>query len=47
MTSQIAPVSKRTGIHDFRHTHTTLMLEANANIKVIQKRLDHSTINFN
>jgi len=30
--------------HDLRHTHATMMLEADANIKVLQERLGHSDI---
>ncbi|MFD1363430.1 tyrosine-type recombinase/integrase [Lentibacillus salinarum] len=42
---------KRTGIkkhvtpHSFRHTHTSLLIEANVHIKEIQERLGHSDIN--
>ena len=31
--------------HDLRHTHATLLLEADVNVKVIQERLGHSNIN--
>ncbi|MFD6209967.1 MULTISPECIES: tyrosine-type recombinase/integrase [unclassified Peribacillus] len=31
--------------HSFRHTHTSLHIEAGAGIKVIQERLGHSHIN--
>ncbi|WP_413774830.1 site-specific integrase [Cytobacillus firmus] len=31
-------------IHDIRHTHATLMLEAGASLKEVQERLGHSSI---
>lgn len=31
--------------HDLRHSHASLLLEADVNVKVIQERLGHSTIN--
>ncbi|WP_348774401.1 tyrosine-type recombinase/integrase [Cytobacillus firmus] len=31
--------------HSFRHTHTSLLIEANVHIKEIQERLGHSDIN--
>ena len=31
--------------HDLRHTHATLLLEADVNVKVIQEHLVHSNIN--
>ncbi len=31
-------------LHDFRHTHATLLLEAGVHPKVVQERLGHSTI---
>lgn len=31
-------------IHDFRHSHASLLMEAGVNIKVIQKRLGHRSI---
>ncbi|MDO4924704.1 MAG: site-specific integrase [Turicibacter sp.] len=41
-------VSKRLDIpfsfHDLRHTHATMLLEADVNMKVIQERLGHSNI---
>ncbi|MTM60940.1 tyrosine-type recombinase/integrase, partial [Turicibacter sanguinis] len=30
--------------HDLRHTHATMLLEADVNIKVIQQRLGHENI---
>lgn len=32
-------------LHSFRHTHTSLLIEANVHIKEIQERLVHSDIN--
>lgn len=32
-------------LHDLRHSHASLLLEADVNIKVIQERLGHSKIN--
>jgi integrase len=32
----------RRGLHAFRHTHTSLLLESGANIKVVQRQLRHS-----
>ena len=47
-SSHVKRLSDRLGInfkfHDFRHTHATMLLEAGANIKVIQQRLGHSDI---
>lgn len=31
--------------HSFRHTHTSLLIEAGAGVKEIKKRLGHSDIN--
>ncbi|MCY9002861.1 tyrosine-type recombinase/integrase [Peribacillus frigoritolerans] len=31
--------------HSFRHTHTSLLIEAGAGVKEIQERLGHSDIN--
>lgn len=31
-------------VHDIRHTHATLMLEAGASLKDVQERLGHSSI---
>ena len=35
---------KRITIHGLRHTHASLLLEAGANIKDVQERLGHSSI---
>jgi integrase len=35
---------KRIRFHDLRHTHTTLLLQANVHPKVVQERLGHSSI---
>jgi integrase len=32
----------RCGLHAFRHTHTSLLLDSGANIKVVQRQLRHS-----
>ncbi|CUB53148.1 Transposase from transposon Tn916 [Bacillus subtilis] len=49
LSTQMTRMSKRLGIdfkfHDLRHTHATLMLEADVNVKVIQERLGHANIN--
>lgn len=47
---QVKQCAKEIGIeelrvHDLRHTHTTLLLEAGVAIKVVQERLGHSNIN--
>lgn len=34
-------------VHSFRHTHTSLLIEAKANIKEIQERLGHIDISTN
>ncbi|MDQ0350362.1 integrase [Alkalibacillus filiformis] len=34
----------RIRFHDFRHTHASLLLEADVNIKIISERLGHSSI---
>ncbi len=34
------------GFHALRHTHATNMIDANLNIKIIQERLGHSSINI-
>ncbi len=36
---------KHLTLHSFRHTHTSLLIEANVHIKEIQERLGHSDIN--
>ena len=33
---------ERCGLHAFRHTHASLLLESGANIKVVQRQLRHS-----
>ncbi|WP_223280659.1 tyrosine-type recombinase/integrase [Virgibacillus halodenitrificans] len=38
-------ISKHVTPHSFRHTHTSLLIEANVHIKEIQERLGHSDIN--
>lgn len=38
-------ITKRVTPHSFRHTHTSLLIEANVHIKEIQDRLGHSDIN--
>lgn len=38
-------ISKHLTPHSFRHTHTSLLIEANVHIKEIQERLGHSDIN--
>ncbi|WP_195454910.1 site-specific integrase [Turicibacter sanguinis] len=47
-STQINRISKRLNIpikfHNLRHTHATLLLESDVNIKVIQERLGHSDI---
>ena len=35
---------KRIRLHDLRHTHATLMLQANVHPKVVSERLGHSQI---
>jgi integrase len=37
-------ISKQITPHSFRHTHTSLLIEANVHIKEIQERLGHSDI---
>lgn len=48
LSTQINRLSKRLNIplrfHDLRHTHATMLLEADVNIKVIQERLGHNDI---
>lgn len=39
-----AGISKHITLHSFRHTHTSLLIEANVHIKEIQERLGHSDI---
>ena len=38
-------IKKNVTPHSFRHTHTSLLIEANVHIKKIQERLGHSDIN--
>ncbi|WP_096271764.1 tyrosine-type recombinase/integrase [Paucisalibacillus globulus] len=38
-------IEKHVTPHSFRHTHTSLLIEANVHIKEIQERLGHSDIN--
>ncbi|RKD21125.1 recombinase [Ammoniphilus oxalaticus] len=38
-------IQKHVTPHSFRHTHTSLLIEANVHIKEIQERLGHSDIN--
>ena len=40
----IAKIDKAITAHSFRHTHASLLIEADANIKEIQHRLGHSDI---
>lgn len=35
---------KRIRLHDLRHTHATLLLQANVHPKIVQERLGHSSI---
>lgn len=48
LSTQINRLSKRLNIpirfHDLRHIHSTMLLEADVNIKVIQQRLEHNDI---
>jgi len=48
--SKVESLKKQTGIdfsfHDLRHTHAAMMLEADANIKVLQERLGHANISM-
>lgn len=48
-SEKFSKIAKKAGfpeftLHDLRHTHASLMLEAGAPMKVIQERLGHSTI---
>ncbi len=48
-TRQFNKVAKKTGLekfklHDLRHTHPALMLEAGIHPKIVQERLGHSSI---
>lgn len=42
---QLTSIKKHVTPHSFRHTHTSLLIEANVHIKEIQERLGHSDIN--
>jgi len=42
---KITSIKKDVTPHSFRHTHTSLLIEANVHIKEIQERLGHSDIN--
>src|SRR5699024_4001893 len=42
---KIMDTDKTITLHSFRHTHTTLLIEAGAGIKEIQDRLGHADIN--
>ena len=48
LSTQINILGKKLNIslkfHDLRHTHATMLLESDVNIKVIQERLGHSNI---
>src|SRR5699024_12862687 len=41
---KLANINKNVTPHSFRHTHTSLLIEANVHIKEIQERLGHSDI---
>jgi integrase len=40
-----AEIEKNITPHSFRHTHTSLLIEAGVGIKEIQQRLGHTDIN--
>lgn len=42
---KMTKIKKEVTPHSFRHTHTSLLIEANVHIKEIQERLGHSDIN--
>lgn len=42
---KLTGIKKNITPHSFRHTHTSLLIEANVHIKEIQERLGHSDIN--
>lgn len=42
---KLTDINKHVTPHSFRHTHTSLLIEANVHIKEIQERLGHSDIN--
>jgi len=39
-------VSRRTRLHDLRHTHATILLKAGVPVKVVSERLGHSSPAF-
>jgi len=39
-----AEIDRNFSFHDLRHTHATLLLRQNINIKVISERLGYSTV---
>ena len=45
-----AKIAKRTGLklrlHDFRHTHATLMLKSGVHPRIVSERLGHATVAF-
>jgi integrase len=41
---KLTTIKKQITPHSFRHTHTSLLIEANVHIKEIQERLGHSDI---
>jgi len=51
VTNEFAKVAKAAGfpgfrLHDLRHTHATLMLQAGVNPKVVSERLGHSSVSI-
>lgn len=44
LIKHMSDLNKNITTHSFRHTHASLLIEANANIKVISHRLGHATI---
>ena len=43
--NEVIGVYEKSDFHSFRHTHATELSEAGVNIKEIQRRLGHSTMN--